>query len=116
MAKHDGTDSFKEAATFRVIPGLADKTASSYQAYGDELYLYHDTDNQLTLATMTIAQDSGRATFRLKAEDSDKAEVFEETIEVDELSKTASVNYALVSLIILGLVVTTTLYMRRKRK
>ncbi|MEK5038248.1 family 43 glycosylhydrolase [Sporosarcina sp. FSL K6-3457] len=115
MAKHDGTDSFKEAATFRVIPGLADKTASSYQAYGDELYLYHDANNQLTLATMTVAQDNERATFRLKGEesDTDKAEVSK---EADVLSKVVNANYVLVGLIVLGLVITVIVYVRRKRK
>lgn len=116
MAKHDGTDSFKEAATFRVIPGLVDKNASSYQAYGDELYLYHDEDNQLILATMNADQDSERATFRLKGGEPDNAKVSEEEIDADDLSKTACTSYVLVGIIILGLVIAASVYVKRKQK
>jgi len=117
MAKNDGTDSFKEAATFQVVAGLADEKASSYKAYGNDLHLYHDEDNQLTLTMMNESRDSERATFRLESGKlhADNAELAVEAISVDELPVPASPSYVPLGIIVLGLAITTTVYVKRRK-
>lgn len=66
IAKHDGTEDFKESATFISVQGLADKTWSSYQAYNDkELYLTVDEKYQLGLSDNSSTDSHENLTFRL---------------------------------------------------
>lgn len=70
LKKHDGTDSFKEAATFKKVPGLADKNWVSFQALNDEdLYLYQRDNFTFGVNTVASAEQNGRATFELAEAD-----------------------------------------------
>lgn len=118
MAKHDGTDKFKKAATFLVVPGLNNEKGFSFQAYGDEFYLYHDEDNQLSLTTMTAFQGGERATFLVEGEGltADTTEVSLETIDAGELSKRSKVSLRPIGIIILGSVIITVVFAARRPK
>ncbi|WP_084822061.1 family 43 glycosylhydrolase [Bacillus sp. SA1-12] len=67
LAKNDGTQEFKEQATFKVVSGLTDQTWSSFQAYNDEqLYLYQKEDHTLGLTAATSIENKDKAEFQLK--------------------------------------------------
>lgn len=65
LAKHDGSDTFRQDATFRVVPGLANSGASSFQSYNfPNLYIRHSA---YSLKLHPISNDADRqdATFRI---------------------------------------------------
>lgn len=70
LVKHDGTESFNEDATFKVVPGLADDEWSSYQTYSNEnTYVYQQSDFTLGLQLVDSETDKERATFQLSQAD-----------------------------------------------
>ncbi|WP_299090518.1 family 43 glycosylhydrolase [uncultured Metabacillus sp.] len=67
LAKNNGTQKFKEQATFKVVSGLADDAFSSFQAYNAEnLYLFQKEDHTLGLSATNLIGDKNSATFQLK--------------------------------------------------
>ncbi|MCF6411538.1 immunoglobulin-like domain-containing protein [Pseudalkalibacillus salsuginis] len=81
LAKHDGSEKFKEQATFKVTPGLAEEDWTSFQAYKDGRFLYQKDDQTLGVRMIDSEEEERRATFKLKE--------FEET---DETAPTAPTN------------------------
>jgi hypothetical protein len=78
LAKHDGSEKFKEQATFKVTPGFADEEWTTFQAYKDGRFLYRKDDQTLGVRMVDSEEEQIRATFKLKE--------FEET---DETAPTA---------------------------
>ncbi len=66
LAKHDGTDEFREGATFEQVDGLAAGDGSSFTAIGEsDRYLTGQSDGSLKVQTVEPSEHS-RATFRLR--------------------------------------------------
>jgi hypothetical protein len=66
LAKHDGTSSFNENATFKMVPGLIDDHGLSFQAYNDNrLYLYQQENNFLYLNEIETEDQRRNATFQV---------------------------------------------------
>ncbi|MGP4041400.1 family 43 glycosylhydrolase [Gracilibacillus sp. D59] len=91
LAKHDGTASFEEQATFKEVPGLADESWSSYETFHDSLYLSRASDNTLQLVTKNSLENEGNATFRLSNADAKEVSVSEDALAMLENS-TATVS------------------------
>lgn len=84
IAKHDGTDEYKEDATFTIVQGLADKAWSSYQAYNDkDLYITLDEKDKLGLSESTSVADHEVSTFRLLDDEGVQANKISEDYEKD---------------------------------
>jgi hypothetical protein len=66
LSKHDASDDFKRRATFRRVPGLADKTWSSFETVGEleTRYLQIREDGAVRVGRLDQNNPS-RATFRL---------------------------------------------------
>lgn len=70
IAKNNGTEDFKEQATFKVTSGISNNEWLSFQAYQDEqLYMVHQADHSLGLSSLNEIEEKGKATFRLKKAD-----------------------------------------------
>jgi hypothetical protein len=66
LAKHDGSRTFMEQATFKRVRGLASRSWLSYQTYGDNRkYLTQQDDGSLGVGRVKRA-DRAHATFRLQ--------------------------------------------------
>ncbi|WP_208587398.1 family 43 glycosylhydrolase [Gracilibacillus suaedae] len=91
LAKHDGTASFEEGATFKEVPGLADDSWSSYKTFHDSLYLSKASDNTLQLVAKNSLENEGNATFRLSNADAKEVSVSEDALVMLENS-TATVS------------------------
>ncbi|OLS33390.1 LamG-like jellyroll fold domain-containing protein [Bacillus sp. MRMR6] len=64
LKKNDGTQEFKEQATFRVVSGLSNSGEKSLQAYeDDQLFMIQNEDNSLGVATPQSEAEKERATF-----------------------------------------------------
>ncbi|MFN7252317.1 MAG: family 43 glycosylhydrolase [Anaerobacillus sp.] len=64
LVKHDGTESFKFGATFKVIKGLGNDGGVSFQAYHDEdFYLIHYDNNTIRLGKAESDEEKNLATF-----------------------------------------------------
>ncbi|WP_166246271.1 family 43 glycosylhydrolase [Paenibacillus turpanensis] len=64
LAKHDGTEAFKNYATFRSVAGLADSSWASYRAYSNPDAYLISKDFALSLGAAGTDADKQNATFR----------------------------------------------------
>jgi hypothetical protein len=66
LSKNDGTEAFKEKATFKITKGLADKNWSSFQSYSNEsFYLHQESTKTLSLSEIDSEIEKKNATFRI---------------------------------------------------
>ncbi|WP_186577047.1 family 43 glycosylhydrolase [Aquibacillus kalidii] len=92
LAKNDGTDSFKENATFKTVAGLADENAVSFQTYKDEsLYLYMDYDYILRVSEVATDAEKADATFTVNEADVTGITLDKDSISLQDGSKTTLV-------------------------
>lgn len=110
IAKHDGTDDFKEDATFKITQGLADKTWSSYHSYNDEnLYIILDEDDKLRLRENSAVDEYETATFRFLDDEGVQINKADKTIN----SHSKELMIAIVSLLFIGAML---FHFKRSRK
>lgn len=76
LRKHDGTEGFKQAATFRVVEGLADSSWVSIQPMDtDKIFVLLNDNHTLEAAEIKTKVDKGRATFRFRFGDAEEIRV-----------------------------------------
>ncbi|AFH64816.1 family 43 glycosylhydrolase [Paenibacillus caseinilyticus] len=64
LGKHDGTPAFAESATFKVNPGLADASLSSFEAYSQPGHYLRHAGSQLKVEAVSGEAAEADATFR----------------------------------------------------
>lgn len=65
LAKDDGTEEFKQAATFKQVSGLMDETQFSYSAFEDEILYLSVQNNEILLKEIETNSDKKNATFQI---------------------------------------------------
>jgi hypothetical protein len=71
LGKDDGSVAFKRSATFYRVPGLADKTWSSFRVHGAPDKYLRQSDGTLRIQAAATASDKEDSTFRLIYEGAD---------------------------------------------
>jgi len=72
LAQNDGTESFARRATFYKVSGLNDSNHSSYQVYDDPTRYICHSNNGLRAEVVSDYNSRGRATWKVRAENSPK--------------------------------------------
>lgn len=65
LAKNDGSDEFKQAATFKQTPGLVDNKKFSYTTLEDESLYITIQNNEIVLKQIKNIADEKKATFQI---------------------------------------------------
>lgn len=69
LARHDGTEQYKQAATFEKMAGLADHKWVSYRTSGGDQYLQLQSNGKLGLGKADTAATRSAATFQIHRAD-----------------------------------------------
>ncbi|WP_161568336.1 family 43 glycosylhydrolase [Anaerobacillus alkaliphilus] len=113
LAKHDGSKSFSEAATFKVVRGLENGEGVSFQSYKqEELYLFHHETNTVRIGEVGSDDEKRLATFQIVALDGSLAEEFIPKLEATAVKRSFGTIFMFTSLVIL--VLSTVIFMRRR--
>ncbi len=114
LAKHDGTKSFSEAATFKLVRGLENGEGISFQSYKqEELYLFHHETNTVRIGEIESDEEKKLATFQIVTKEGNLANEFLTRVEATDKEKGIASMYFITGLAIV--VVSIAVFHRRRQ-